>query len=115
MPSETDITVTNRSKIYKNEIFSDDEEAPPDELELVGSENMENLDFMQVIHREKGTRINLVLPHPKNQLNEKHVKFYLKNSDYDTMVQKLRSHKDVIIMIDGSSKNNPGMSGIGIW
>lgn len=52
--------------------------------------------------------------HPKDPKSRQLFKFYLTNEEYDKMIGSIRSHRDIIIFVDGSSRNNPGKAGAGI-
>lgn len=104
----------SRSKIYQNGFISSEDDEDIDDLDLVGTKKIEDNSFIQVVQREKGRRINLQMVHPKDPKSINLFKFYLKNEDYDQMMGLIRSHRDIIIFIDGSSRNNPGKAGAGI-
>lgn len=84
-------------------------------MDLVSERKIEDNVFIEIINRDQGQRINLKLPDPKNANKEKLFKFYITNEDHKAMADKLSTHTDIIIMIDGCSKNNPGKAGSGIW
>ena len=69
---------------------------------------MENIPAIKIIRRQKGTRINLKLPDSKDENKEKFLKFYITNQDLERMTEIVNTHKDIIVMMDGSSKANPG-------
>ena len=54
---------------FANQFLSDDEEE--DDLDDIGSKSLTSNDFIQVIKREKGTRVFLTLPDPKNKNRDK--------------------------------------------
>ena len=114
VPSETDITVVNRSKTLKDGFISSDEEGQVSGIDTLGERKIEDNVFIEIVNREQGQRINLKIPHPKDQNKDKIFKLYITHEDHKYMLDKLNTHTDVIVMIDGWSKSNPGKAGSGI-
>ena len=85
-----------------------------DDIELIGNKKIEDNPFIQVIRRARGMRINYNMIHPQDKNKKKLFKFYLSNDDYEQMSSLIKSHRDILIFLDGSSRGNPGRAGAGI-
>ncbi|CAI2362221.1 unnamed protein product [Moneuplotes crassus] len=114
VPSEGDTLVRYRSKKLKEKFLSSDEEDCSDDLDLIGNKRVEDNEFIQVIKRKRGIRVNYNMIHPRDKNKHQLFKFYITNQDYDRMSQLIQSHRDILIFIDGSSRGNPGRAGAGI-
>jgi hypothetical protein len=109
------VDVKNRSKHFKDGFLSsDDEDNTVDKFDNFGHNSLVDIPFIEVIRRERGQRININMVDPQNQNNHKLFKMYIANEDFQRMSELVQSHRDIIMMIDGASSNNPGQSGAGI-
>ena len=114
VPSEGDRIVKNRSKIYLETFLSSDEEEMGEDLDMIGNKKLEDNQFIKIIRRRNGMRINYNMIHPRDHTKKSLFKFYLSNAEYERMSDLVKSHRDILIFIDGSSRGNPGRAGAGI-
>jgi hypothetical protein len=114
VPGEGDKIVKSRSKKYTEEGFMSSDGEDSVDLGLIGQRRLEDNSFIEIIKRAKGIRINYNMIDPKDKDSMKMYKFYLSYEDHERMSKLVKQHRDILIFVDGSSRNNPGKAGAGL-